>query len=83
MPLIRLAEDRRYLANMHHELLDHKDQIENHEKYDEKKAEEIRTDMDVVIKSQTSSLRVAEANAKQNEEKLKEHEEKFVVFVRL
>lgn len=65
MPLIRLAEDRRYLANMHHELLDHKDQIENHEKYAEKKAEEIRTDMDMVIKSQTFALQLAEASGKE------------------
>lgn len=41
---------------MHQELLNHKDQIKNHDKYAENKAKLINDEMDVVIRSETSPL---------------------------
>ncbi|XP_056691991.1 uncharacterized protein [Spinacia oleracea] len=77
---IRCAEGRHYRFDMHQEMLKHKDQIENHEKYAEKNYREINEDADVQIRSETAALRKAEEDAHNYERTLLEHEEKLTAL---
>ncbi|XP_056688969.1 uncharacterized protein [Spinacia oleracea] len=77
---IRCAEGRHYRFDIHKEMPKHKDQIENHEKYVEKKAREINEDADIKIKSETDALRKAEEDAQDYENKLLEHEERLAAL---
>ncbi|XP_056684034.1 uncharacterized protein [Spinacia oleracea] len=77
---IRCAKGRHYCFDMHKEMLKHKDQIENHEKYAEKKARLINADADKKIKSEANALKKAEEDAQDYEKKLLEHEERLTVL---
>ncbi|XP_056696666.1 uncharacterized protein [Spinacia oleracea] len=78
--LIRCAESRNYRFDMHNEMLKHKDQIEDHEKYAERTARLINVDADAKIKSETDALKKAEEDAQNYEQKLLEHEERLAVL---
>lgn len=67
--------------DIHLELLKHKDENENHEKYAKNKAKGIQAEIQETIDAQVSALRLAETNAKQYETKLKEHEEKLTALI--
>lgn len=60
---------------MHLELLKHKDQILNHEKYGADKARHIKEEIQDTTNAQVSSLLLAESNTETYEAKLKEQEE--------
>ncbi|XP_056690624.1 uncharacterized protein [Spinacia oleracea] len=77
---IRCTESRNYRFDMHNEMLKHKDQIENYEKYAERTARLNNVDADAKIKSETDALKKAEEDAQNYEQKLLEHEERLAVL---
>lgn len=77
---IRFTKARRYDGDMHLEILKNWNEIENHEKYSQNKAEEKRADMQATINAQASSLHLAETKAEEYEAKIKEHQQRLTVL---